>query len=210
MHPTKDVATSILALSKLQSASMYWSDQNQEEGKEQLGNGSGRVGEKVAAGIDLLTTALGRTSVETDSDKNNSGDNHQIIDSNTQARDGSNKNALADERDLLSNLAHYAVFANAAYGWKFGLLSGRLHWGDLATVTRKTGVERENIIASSWKAGTHLPVSFRLSLCCCTFSCLHLFYEIIYQRHYVLLWKVQFDYLVRNGIDVKARSMQSI
>ena len=31
---------------------------------------------------------------------------------------------------LLSDLAHYAAFANAAYGWKGGLaLSGRLHLG---------------------------------------------------------------------------------
>ena len=69
------------------------------------------------------------------------------------------QNDLSNEVELLSDLAHYAVFANAAYGWKMGILSGRVHLGDLETLLRKTGIDDRHVISTNWKSKTHLPVS---------------------------------------------------
>mmetsp|Transcript_12159 Transcript_12159/g.22780 ORF Transcript_12159/g.22780 Transcript_12159/m.22780 type:complete len:357 (-) Transcript_12159:83-1153(-) len=64
------------------------------------------------------------------------------------------------EYELLADLAHYATVAHCAYGWKFGLLSGRLHFGDKAMLQRKTGVQKSQIICAQWKSKTHLPAHF--------------------------------------------------
>ena len=69
------------------------------------------------------------------------------------------------EKELLSDLAHYAVFANAAYGWKLGFaLSGILHLGDMKALIKKTGVRKEDIVATRWHSRTYLPVSEKRSL----------------------------------------------
>lgn len=65
-----------------------------------------------------------------------------------------------DDYELLADLAHYATLAHCAYGWKFGLLSGRLHLGDKAMLQRKTGVQKSHIICAQWKSKTHLPAHF--------------------------------------------------
>ena len=36
--------------------------------------------------------------------------------------------------------------------------SGKLHIGDLATLLRKTGIQKHHVIATNWKSKTHLPV----------------------------------------------------
>ena len=69
------------------------------------------------------------------------------------------------EKELLSDLAHYAVFANAIYGWKLGFaLSGILHLGDMKALIKKTGVRKEDIVATRWHSRTYLPVSEKRSL----------------------------------------------
>ena len=82
----------------------------------------------------------------------------------TNERDKSNSNSdyhsLLD-LNLIKDLAHYAVFANAAYGWKMRLLmSGKLHIGNLKLLTDSTGIEEENIIHTNWRSKTHLPAFF--------------------------------------------------
>ena len=71
------------------------------------------------------------------------------------------QNALTISNSTLHDLAHYAVFANAAYGWKGGLaLSGRLHLGDMKTLMARTGIEKDQIIYASWRSKTHRPAFF--------------------------------------------------
>lgn len=62
---------------------------------------------------------------------------------------------------LLSDLAYYSVYASVSYGWKMDLaLSGRLHWGDLQALLRRTGSLREDVLAAEWEARTHRPAYF--------------------------------------------------
>lgn len=65
---------------------------------------------------------------------------------------------------LLDNLAHYAVYANAAYGWKMDLaFGGRLHLrgdGDLQTLLRRTRVAAKDVLATKWESKTHKPAYF--------------------------------------------------
>lgn len=64
-----------------------------------------------------------------------------------------------ENRELLENLAHYAVFANVAYGWKMDLaFRRRLHLGgDLQALLRRTGVALEDVVAAEWESRTHRP-----------------------------------------------------
>ena len=65
------------------------------------------------------------------------------------------------DQETLRDLVRYAVFANAAYGWKGGLaLSGRLHLGDLKTVLARTGVKEDQVIEANWRSRTHRPAYF--------------------------------------------------
>ena len=65
------------------------------------------------------------------------------------------------DQETLHDLVHYAVFANAAYGWKGGLaLSGRLHMGDLKTLLARTGIKEDQVIAANWRSRTHRPAYF--------------------------------------------------
>ena len=73
------------------------------------------------------------------------------------------QNDLTKEVGSLSEIAHYAVFAHAAYGWKMGLLSGELHMGDLQALMGKTGINDRHVISTNWNSKTHLPVSNSLS-----------------------------------------------
>jgi len=68
--------------------------------------------------------------------------------------------AQLDDR-LLSELAHYSAYANAAYGWKGGLaLSGKFYLGDLQTLIDKTGVKKNDVIDYDWTAVTHRPAYY--------------------------------------------------
>lgn len=98
------------------------------------------VDEPSRGGIDFLSAAL---KLPTSSDsEDSSGD------------------IVNNERDLLEDLAHYSAYAHCAYGWKFGLLSGRLHLGDTRMLKRKTGVKKEHILSANRKSKTHLPAHF--------------------------------------------------
>ena len=62
---------------------------------------------------------------------------------------------------VLEDLSHYAVYATAAYGWKMDLaFHGKFHLGDEQALIRKTGIRKEDILASSFKAKAHMPVFF--------------------------------------------------
>lgn len=93
--------------------------------------------DRARGGNDFLTAALSQISGSSDSD-----------------------DSIDNERGLLEDLAHYSAYAHCAYGWKFGLLSGRLHLGDTRMLRRKTGVQKEHILSASWKSKTHLPAHF--------------------------------------------------
>jgi hypothetical protein len=66
------------------------------------------------------------------------------------------------DRKLLEDLAHYAVYANVAYGWKMDLaFRRRLHLGgDLQALLRRTGIPLEDVIAAEWESRTHRPGYF--------------------------------------------------
>ena len=65
--------------------------------------------------------------------------------------------------DLLHELAHYAVYANAAYGWKLDLaFKGKFRRNDLQTLLQSTGIQEEDVIAAEWSAKTLRPAYFVL------------------------------------------------
>lgn len=144
-YPTKDVVLSILALSRLQRA-VYASKSTinyrfrsifDEDEHDEVSGGS--------FGTELIKRVFHRST----------GKERSIDTASTSDND-----ILNIEYDLLADLAHYAIFANAAYGWKMGLLGGKLHLGDLKTLLRRTGIEAKDVIETSWKAKTHLPAYF--------------------------------------------------
>lgn len=69
-----------------------------------------------------------------------------------------------DDDELIEDLARYAVFSNAAYGWKMELAFGsRFNSSghpDLHTVMRKTNIAEDDVIASKWEARAHKPAYF--------------------------------------------------
>jgi hypothetical protein len=66
-----------------------------------------------------------------------------------------------NDLELLRDLAHYAVFANAAYGWKLDLaLNGKVSRGDLQTLLKKTGIDPEHVVTFESSARTHRPAFF--------------------------------------------------
>lgn len=138
-YPTKDVVTSILSLSRLQRA-VYTSkltmdhDNNHEQHDNMEVNNTNNQ--------DLLTRVLERNDSDIQNDTNSISHNSEHV--------------------LLADLAHYSVFAHAVYGWKMGLLAGKLHVGDLATLLQRTGIDKQHVIDTNWKSKTHLPVRFIL------------------------------------------------
>ena len=114
-YPTKDVILSIIALSRLQHASVYADKQN------------------------------------------NKFDVAPCMPQDLQAHyDFRDKNS-----DLINDLAHYSIFATAAYGWKSRLaLSGKLHFGDDNLLIERTGVMKCDIVATNWKSKIYSPSYF--------------------------------------------------
>jgi len=150
-YPTKDVVMAILALSRLQRA-VYVSPTTTTPSNR-------ATEEDGTSGTDILKRVLGRIN---NSNDNNSGTPYSsILGNDGHAGDGDGSDdALKNDHELLADLAHYSVFAHAAYGWKIGLLSGRLHIGDLATLLRKTGIQKHDVINTNWKSKTHLPAYY--------------------------------------------------
>jgi len=70
-----------------------------------------------------------------------------------------------EDCQLLHDLAHYAVYANAVYGWKMDLLAlrwRRLHLmggGDVPALLRRTRLEPEDVVRAEWETSrtTHRP-----------------------------------------------------
>jgi len=129
-YPTKDIAFSVLALSRLQRI------QNSAD------NSPKATADKRNSHEDLDTTTVA-----------------EAYNSATSLINSDNIDDIVDKK-LIHDLAYYAIFANAAYSWTLGLLPGRFHWGKFAALSRKTGVLRHNIIAANWKAETYLPAFF--------------------------------------------------
>ncbi len=163
-YPTKDVVMSILALSKLQSAVyglslMASSSSSSESSRKLFGARLLRRG--------LLKRRYSRSSrhdslLLEDDIILKSKMNIRNEEGNDDEEEDSNHILNNIEYDLLADLAHYAIFANAAYGWKMGLLGGKLHIGDLKTLLRRTGIEERNVIETNWKSQTHLPVRMKM------------------------------------------------
>lgn len=66
-----------------------------------------------------------------------------------------------EDRNVLKELAHYAVFANAAYGWKMDLaFGGRINRSDLQTLLSRTGIEPHDVVHADWESKTHRPAYF--------------------------------------------------
>mmetsp|Transcript_19001 Transcript_19001/g.29265 ORF Transcript_19001/g.29265 Transcript_19001/m.29265 type:complete len:407 (+) Transcript_19001:654-1874(+) len=82
---------------------------------------------------------------------------HEVANSACAIKEGD----LIDPQ-LVDDLAHYAVFATAAYGWKGALaFRGKIHMGgNLEAVLAKTGVDRDHLISAHWASRTHRPVYF--------------------------------------------------
>ncbi|KAL3802113.1 hypothetical protein HJC23_010869 [Cyclotella cryptica] len=81
------------------------------------------------------------------------------------SRDSSNANATVDsvdnaspiEREMLDDLARYAKFAHAAYGWKgLAAFCGKLHFGgDYHALMKRTGIHRRDILMANWHSRTN-------------------------------------------------------
>ncbi len=65
------------------------------------------------------TTTITQSDREREGESRNGGNN--VVCSTIS---GGDDDVLKNEYELLADLAHYSVFAHAAYGWKMGLLSG--------------------------------------------------------------------------------------
>lgn len=67
-----------------------------------------------------------------------------------------------ENKALLKDLAHYAVYANAAYGWKMDFaIRWRVHMGgNVQALLRLTGVARDDILLAEWESKTHRPAYF--------------------------------------------------
>mmetsp|Transcript_15311 Transcript_15311/g.21847 ORF Transcript_15311/g.21847 Transcript_15311/m.21847 type:complete len:947 (-) Transcript_15311:107-2947(-) len=171
LYPVKDVYASIIALSRLQRARFLYHDRllNNQLHPTQENNGEGQTLHTNHSNLTSKRLIFGAKQQKNILDDNNNDsinvrNIHTVGEyrnkNNKHSDDGKSHKEYAEELDLLNNLAHYAVFAHAAYGWRMGLLQGRLHLGDLDTLVRKTGVEKKHIVATNWKSKTHLPAYF--------------------------------------------------
>jgi hypothetical protein len=66
------------------------------------------------------------------------------------------------EAALMRDLAHYAVYAHAAYGWVLDLATRqRLHWGNAHCLMRQANVHnRSDIVHANWQSQTHRPAYY--------------------------------------------------
>ena len=66
-----------------------------------------------------------------------------------------------NDAELLDNLAHYSVYATAAYGWKMDLAFGRRpRGGNLQTLLDRTCTDRDDVLTVSWESKTPRPAYF--------------------------------------------------
>jgi hypothetical protein len=148
LYPTKDVLSSILALSRIQRASYFYESTIQTD---------------KTTTTSTTTTTLRGTNILSSLSLFGNYNTHPTVENTTESFNHPHvSSSQLDPKDqqLLDDLSHYAVFANAAYGWRMGLLSGKLHMGDLEALLSKTGISREDVIATQFKSKTHLPAYF--------------------------------------------------
>lgn len=71
-------------------------------------------------------------------------------------------NILRDEPHLVKDLAHYSIYANAAYGWRMELaFHQRLHFGgNVQALLRRTGISHDDILTAQWESKAHRPGYF--------------------------------------------------
>ncbi|KAL7471940.1 hypothetical protein ACHAXS_012247 [Conticribra weissflogii] len=71
-----------------------------------------------------------------------------------------NSNTAIDKY-MLEELAHYSIFANAAYGWRgqFAFF-GRLHFGDINALVKRTGIDKSDVITANWHSKVNRPAYF--------------------------------------------------
>jgi len=69
---------------------------------------------------------------------------------------------LVDDADFIEDLAYYAVFADAAYGWKMDLVMRRRLSlrGDLHSVLRTTKIPEDDVVDCKWESRAHRPAYF--------------------------------------------------
>lgn len=67
-------------------------------------------------------------------------------------------------KETLDELAHYAKFAHAAYGWKgLAAFCGRLHLGgDSRAMMKRCGIHKSDILMANWHSRANRPVSCAL------------------------------------------------
>jgi len=139
MHSTKDILLSTLALSRLQYCYTYTNKHYTTAEKESIPES---IFSSISSWVD-----------------SHNGDGYDDIEN--EINGGTPLPRAAIDKDLLSDIAHYAVFANAAYGWKGGLaLTGKVHIGDLNSLLTKTGIDEKDVIAAQWHSKTHRPAFF--------------------------------------------------
>ncbi len=74
--------------------------------------------------------------------------------------DNDTNSNTAIDKNMLEELAHYSIFANAAYGWRgqFAFF-GRLHFGDINALVKRTGIDKGDVITANWHSKVNRPVS---------------------------------------------------
>jgi predicted esterase len=64
------------------------------------------------------------------------------------------------DKAWVEEIAHYAVYASVAYGWKMDFLRGGLRFNDLDILSHRTGVQEEDVLSARWTSLTHRPAYF--------------------------------------------------
>jgi len=77
------------------------------------------------------------------------------------SRINANADNFSIDSETLHDLAYYAKFAHAAYGWKgLAAFCGRLHLGgDSRALMKRCGIDRRDILMANWHSRANRPVS---------------------------------------------------
>ena len=143
LYPTKDVIMSVVCLSRLQHAASKYVSLLEKKPS------SFDYDAFTNSAYDLFSLVWKQENLNQKGDDANERRNEKAI-SIVNRKLPSHRNVMNSnitnndiehERELLYELAHYAVFASAAYGWAMGLLSGKLYRNNLVTLLSKTGVK---------------------------------------------------------------------
>lgn len=66
------------------------------------------------------------------------------------------------DAQFVEELAHYCLFANAAYGWKGSAFCGRWHLfgGNNRVLVRSTGIDKRDIVVTNWSSKVTRPAYY--------------------------------------------------